>query len=673
MRARTVTTVLAALALTSSLAFAVSARADTTTQPTQSFTTAGTYYVTVPDRIDGFELDGVGGAGYAGDPGSLASGGAGGSGTHVHGTFGDVVFFPGDVLKVVVGAKGGGGQRGYGSELSGSGGNGGGATTITNTRSGDVLLVAGGGGGGGGGSSLGIGFTGGRGGTAGNGTPGIGTGGDDAGRGGAAGQVGDCTQGVGQGGTGESAPTASAVAGGGGGGQGACGGGGQSGGSGEHGAGKGGGGGGGAGASYIAPFASGVQYSAGTNTGDGSASITFTTTNTVQPMITTPNCMYLANPSPSTYVYVSATGDPLPTLKLLGGPSWLLDEGSMPYFNFVEVGSVLTLQVNGAVAPGQYRAQVEAMNEAGSVVEPLTLVAGRDQPAFLSPDTATATAGSPFTFGVQAVECPPIQYYSITSGQNDVPWLTIDRETGELSGTPDASDVGTHMITVQAATGGVAGTTLTQTLTVRVDPAAVTPPPVTIPPVTGTPPAPPTNPAPPAGTQPPAPPVASSGSTPPGSSPAGPAPKPPATTKPTADLSVHLSGPTKVRAGRTFTETLTVTNHGPHRAGRVHLALRVPHGFAASNAAGASRHGRALRWHITTLPAHATRTYTLTLRVTAHRHGHRTITAAVRSLAAHDPNDHNNHRADRLRIVRTQPKTSARFDPGVRIGSVKSG
>jgi hypothetical protein len=85
---------------------------------------------------------------------------------------------------------------------------------------------------------------------------------------------------------------------------------------------------------------------------------------------------------------------------------------------------------------------------------------------------------------VQAVECPPIQYYSISSGQNDVPWLTIDRETGELSGTPGASDVGTHTITVQASTGGVAGTPLTQTLTVQVNPAAVTPPPVTMPPVT---------------------------------------------------------------------------------------------------------------------------------------------------------------------------------------------
>jgi hypothetical protein len=394
-----------------------------------------------------------------------------------------------------------------------------------------------------------------------------------------------------------------------------------------------------------------MQYSAGTNSGDGTVSVTFTTRVPEQPVITTPDCIYLANRPIGGFVFVTATGYPFPTLALVGGPSWLQDDGSST--ELYQQDSVLTLQLTGAAAPGQYRAQVEARNDAGSIVEPLTLVAGTDHATFLSPDTATATAGSPLTFRVQAVECPPIMYYSI-DGPNDVPWLTIDRETGELSGTPTASDVGTHTITVEASTGGVVGTTLTQTLTVHVDPAAVTPPPVTIPPVTSTPPAPPTNPVPPATTQPPAPPASSAGSTPPGSPSAGTAPaapKPPSANKPSADLAVHLGGPAKVRRGRTFTETLTVTNHGPRRAGRVHVALRVPHGFAVTDTAGASRHGRALRWGIAALAAHATRTYTLTFDVVTRRDGHRTIRAAVRSLAALDRHPANNRFRARLTLI----------------------
>jgi hypothetical protein len=156
-------------------------------------------------------------------------------------------------------------------------------------------------------------------------------------------------------------------------------------------------------------------------------------------------------------------------------------------------------------------------------------------------------------------------------------------------------------------------------------------------------------------TQQPAPPAASSGPTPSsgtagGSSPA--APKPTKAHKPSADLSVRLGGPAKVRTGRTFTERLTVTNHGPHRAKHVHVRLHVPHGLTITDAAGASRHGRTLRWGIGALAAHATRTYTLTFTVSTHRSGHRTIQAVVRSLATHDRHTRNNHRKDRIRIVR---------------------
>jgi predicted MFS family arabinose efflux permease len=630
------TTVLSALALTGSLTLAAPAHAaDTITHPTLSFTTAGTYYVTVPAYTQSVSIDGLGGAGFPGDDASsgVSKGGAGGSGTHVHVA---VEVSGGDQLQVAVGAKGGGGQRGYGSELSGSGGNGGGATIITDITSGNLLLVAGGGGGGGGGSGLYFGYAGGSGGTNGDGTPGIGTFGQDAGRGGSLGQIGNCglSATVTQGEAGESAPTGSGVGGGGGGGQGACAGGGQSGGSGEHAAGEGGGGGGGAGASYADAFGTDQQYSAGSNSGDGSASLTFTTYVPHQPVITSSPCIYTGDLTESKYLpQVTATGYPAPAIDLIGAPGWLTIYGAG---YDVDGSSSINLHADGPVAPGQYRLQVKATNAVGSLIDPLTLVVGPTQPEFLSPDTATATAGSSFAFQVQAVGCPPFTQYAITAGQSDVPWLTIDPETGELSGLPDASDVGTHTITVQASTGGAIGAPITQTLTVQVNPAAVTPPPVTVPPVT-TPPI-----TTPPATVPPATPPATSGSS--GATPPEPA------SKLAADLAVHLGGPATVRTGRTFTETLTVTNHGPHRAGRVHLALRVPRGFAVSDAAGATRHGRALRWSIPALAAHGTHTYTLTFEVVTQRRAHHTFRAAVRSLTARDLNAHNDHGKDRLLV-----------------------
>jgi virginiamycin B lyase len=147
----------------------------------------------------------------------------------------------------------------------------------------------------------------------------------------------------------------------------------------------------------------------------------------------------------------------------------------------------------------------------------------------------------------------------------------------------------------------------------------------------------------------------SAGSTPPagastGSAPA--APKSPSVKKPSANLAVHLSGPATVRAGQSFTETIIVADHGPHRARHVHVALSVPRGLVVSgDAAGATRRGRILRWNIPALPAHATRTYAVTFRVLAHRHGQRTVRASVHSSAVHDRHSRDNHRSVRLRLI----------------------
>lgn len=101
-------------------------------------------------------MTGLGGAGFPGDPASSGASheGLAGSGTMVAATFNlpAASVRAGDTLQITVGAKGSGGQRGYGSELSGSGGNGGGATYVYDLSDLAYLLVAGGGGGGGGGA-----------------------------------------------------------------------------------------------------------------------------------------------------------------------------------------------------------------------------------------------------------------------------------------------------------------------------------------------------------------------------------------------------------------------------------------------------------------------------------------------------------------------------------------
>lgn len=451
------------------------ATADITTQPTQTFSSAGTYYVTVPGTLDYVDLHGLGGAGFGGDDSSSkwSRGGAGGSGTDVRVHVGNQL--GGHQLKIVVGAKGGGGQRGYGSQLSGSGGNGGGATVITDVTAGDVLLVAGGGGGGGGGSGLYIGYDGGNGGTNGNGTPGIGTFGADAGRGGAAGQVTNCgLSWVAPGEAGETAPSGSAVAGGGGGGEGACGGGGQGGGSGEHAAGSGGGGGGGAGASYADDFGTDAQIKSGGNTGDGSASVTFTTYVTHSPTITSPSCIYAGNLSAPTYLSQSLTavGYPAPTFTLLNAPAWLAIFGESQIVTGV---TTATLHADGPVpSPQQYRMQVQATNSVGSIIDPLTLVVGVDHPEFTSPSTATATVGEPFSFKATDLGCPVAIGYSLINTDPDASWLTINSATGEMSGTPTAAAVGTHTFAITAS--DPAGQSVNQVFTLDVKAAPATTP-----------------------------------------------------------------------------------------------------------------------------------------------------------------------------------------------------
>src|SRR3954447_25801998 len=85
-----------------------------------TYRTRGTYTVTVPAGTTRIDIRLLGAAGYSGDdvtagPTVMSVGGAGGSGADGRMGFwlADTFVQPGDVLRVVVGAEGGGGSRGY--------------------------------------------------------------------------------------------------------------------------------------------------------------------------------------------------------------------------------------------------------------------------------------------------------------------------------------------------------------------------------------------------------------------------------------------------------------------------------------------------------------------------------------------------------------------------------
>ena len=464
---------LAAGLLAGSVTVATAGPAAADTPPTQTFDSFGTYQVTVPAYATSMKLAGLGGAGIGGQASADGSsaGGAPGSGTNVTETLPiGADYHAGDVLSITVGRHGGGGAGGTGDGIAGDGGSGGAASSVFDENTGVYLMVAAGGGGGGGGSGLFVGFDGGSGGTNGDGASGI-----PSFPGGAGGAKGDNCAGdgtVGTGGQGDSAGTASADGGGGGGGGGTC-----AGHSGKSGGG-GGGGGGGSGNSTTDPSATAHSSAPGTNTEDGSVTVTFPQ-DLQAPALTPPGCQYAPSLATGFYGKVSATGVPAPTLALVNAPVWLtLGEESTTWTGSTYLVSAWIVYTPTAPAvPGEYTFPVEAFNSQGSIFDPITLVAedGITQPTFLSVPAATATAGTPFSFQATAVGCPAPDTYSISDADPGTSsWLSIDPATGLLSGTPAAADIGTHTFTIGASSSN--GSEFTQAFSLRVSATSPAPP-----------------------------------------------------------------------------------------------------------------------------------------------------------------------------------------------------
>ncbi len=420
------------------LAAAAPAHADTVSEV---YSAPGMYTTFIPPYATSLDVtaNGAGGTDGGNSSSNRAFGGPGGLGSEVRATLQlgpGSRFTPGDVLQVIVGARGGGGHGGSGNELAGSGGNGGGATVVTDlTVQAHTIVAAGGGGGGGGAGGAFDGYSGGRGGEGpddrAQGFPGVGVG---AGSGGGAGDFG-CAA-LSKGGEGSSAGTATDAGGGGGGGDGLCGAPAGS----AGGAGGGGAGGGGAGKSLISGYAFGTIGLNGHN-GDGSAVLRFTRSDTA-PQITSPASGTVASATGVVKLATNATGLPAPSFSLTGAPSWLsIDPATGTLSGTIPAHTVdrFTFTIHADNGVGTPATQDYTLNV---TAPPVTLpvpkpIAGTVGTVLDVPLPASGGSG-PYTWTVASGALPP--------GVN----LTQD---GVIAGVPTAA--GSRTVTVRATDSAI--------------------------------------------------------------------------------------------------------------------------------------------------------------------------------------------------------------------------
>jgi len=97
---------------------------------------------------------------------------------------------------------------------------------------------------------------------------------------------------------------------------------------------------------------------------------------------------------------------------------------------------------------------------------------------------------------------------------------------------------------------------------------------------------------------------------------------------PSADLSVKLGGAKRVTDGKTFTETITVTNHGPSAATALRATMSIPGAATVAHTGGTRNHGL-VHWTDATLAAGRKAHFTVTFRAGRHANRRVTIQASV--------------------------------------------
>lgn len=121
--------------------------------------------------------------------------------------------------------------------------------------------------------------------------------------------------------------------------------------------------------------------------------------------------------------------------------------------------------------------------------------------------------------------------------------------------------------------------------------------------------------------------------------------------KPTANLSVAVTGPPTAAPGTSFTETITVTDHGPSPATDIVTALIVPKGLTVTSAGDAATLGARLHWDDRTLAAGAKVTYTVTFEVGTDAPSTAYMAAATASQNVPDPHPANNVAATTVVLI----------------------
>ena len=244
---------------------------------------------------------------------------------------------------------------------------------------------------------------------------------------------------------------------------------------------------------------------------------------------------------------------------------------------------------------------VEATNSVSGDIQPLSLaIEPGSSPAFVSDDTATATAGTPFDFGVRTASCPAINDYTLqgtdaaTSSAVSISQSFTLTVKGLPATAPGAPAIG-------AATAGNAQATVSFTPPASDGGAAITKYTVTATDHTN---------------------AANGGQTATG------------TGSPVTGLTNGDS--------YTFTETVTVTNHGQWPATSIRTAVTVPSQLTVTADPGGTTSGPVVSWTAASLGTNQSVTYTITFKVTAKARGTALLAAATASPKVADPKPLNN-------------------------------
>jgi YVTN family beta-propeller protein len=118
---------------------------------------------------------------------------------------------------------------------------------------------------------------------------------------------------------------------------------------------------------------------------------------------------------------------------------------------------------------------------------------------------------------------------------------------------------------------------------------------------------------------------------------------------PPADLAVTLNGPNRATDGTTFTQRVTVTDHGPSDTTAIETTLLVA-GLTVTSAPGATIHSGTPVWTIPALASGQSVVYPVTLEVDADTNTVATI-GAVTEDDGYDPNPANNADMSTIRLL----------------------